>query len=160
MERYEQKYNKLIGRQGDEYIFLDYLFKQGTFHGATGTRMRPISQGEHSERTDPDNIKDRYEDIWREVVSSGKTTEGLDEWVDMCIRIDGVNHMAYDTSYWMSEMWGQLREIGITEEEYPVIECTGGGRCFDIDMQWDELYDEKLWKLIQKYEDHPTGTKK
>lgn len=152
MSRYEKKYGKLIGKKGDKYIFLDYVFKDGTFQGATGTVMRPITKDEYDERTDPGNIQDNYENIWRETVHAGRTTEGLEDWIDTCIRIDGVDDVAFDTSYWRGPMWDQLRELGYTEEEYPVFECTGGGRCFTSTIEWDEIYDHKLWKLIQKYE--------
>jgi len=148
-------YNKLIGVIGDEYIFLDYVFKHNHgFKGATGTSLVAISQDEYEERTDPENIKERYEDAWRETVRLGKTTAGLNEWVSIIIYNDGVEECAFDTSYWNSDMWTEIREkTGHTVEEYPVYECTRGGRMFKKDMQWDELYEPELWKLICEYED-------
>lgn len=161
MSRYEKKYGKLVGRIGDVYYFLDYVFKHDDgLQGATGTKLSPISKQEYYNRTDPDNIRDRYEDIWRETVIARKTEEGLDDWINSVIEADGAEECAFDTSYWNSDMWTQLRELGFNEEEYPVFECTGGGRCFSNDMQWDEIYDEKLWKLIQKYETHKKVSKK
>ncbi len=151
--REEIKYNKLIGRQDDEFVFLDYVFRHSDgFHGATGTRMRPISKSEYEDRTDRDNLKEYYEDIWRDMVSNRKTDEGLEDWIETVIRIDGVEETAFDTSYWNSPMWDAIRKKGYPEDEYPVFECSGGGRCFDKKMKWDEVYEPELWKLIQEYE--------
>lgn len=44
-DRNETKYNKLVGRIGDAYIFLDYTFEHSPdFRGATGSSIRPVSR--------------------------------------------------------------------------------------------------------------------
>ena len=154
MNREQTDYNKLIGRVGDEYIFLSYVFQHSdSFKGATGNSLRPISQTEYEERTDPEAIEEAYEDLWREAVRADRTTLGLTEWVKECIASDGEDVYAFDTSYWESDMWTQIREkTGQTEEEYPVYECIGGGRMFTENIKWDELYEPELWNIIKEYE--------
>ena len=143
-------YNKLIGKIGDEYYFLDDTFTHSdSFKGATGTVLRPVSRSEYEETKTVEGLKDRdYAELWKNAVSSGETVLGLYDWLEIVLE-DG------DDAIWdLSgiELWEQLREIGLSGEEYPVFECTGGGRSFSKDMKWDELYNPELWKEIQKYE--------
>jgi hypothetical protein len=153
-ERKGTTYNKLIGKTEDGYAFLNDVFEYSdNFKGATGTVLCPISEEEYEERTDRDSLIDRFEDIWKECVYAGKTTLGLEDWVDEVIRIDGAEETAFDTSYWRGQMWDDIREkTGQTEKEYPVYECTNVGRIFSKNMNWEELYEPELWKLIQEYE--------
>jgi len=41
----------------------------------------------------------------------------------------------------------------LTEEDYPVFECVGGGRSFHNNMKFDEIYNQALWDKIKQYED-------
>jgi len=36
--------------------------------------------------------------------------------------------------------------------DYPIFECATGGRCFSPDMEFDKVYDEKLWQQIKEIE--------
>ena len=55
----------------------------------------------------------------------------------------------FDDSY--SNMWSEIRKLGFNEEDYPIKECTGGGRIFEKDFIGN--INTELSYLIQKYED-------
>ena len=148
--REKTKYNKLIGRIGNEYYFLDYLFFDNDgFKGATGTIMYPMTENEYDDRVknyfDPENIKE----LWEQAVKSGKTTLGLNDWIELVKNTDGEENII-DRSY--TESYGKILKKKLGEKKAFEVECIGGGRCFDENMQWDEMYNEKLWKKIQEYE--------
>ena len=82
-------------------------------------------------------------------VNDGKTEQSLDEWISDVLMYDG-DEAIFDFSGY--NLWEQLRELGLTEEEYPVFECSGGGRCFSSDIEFDEVYDEELLKKIKEIE--------
>lgn len=148
--RQQTDYNKLVGRKGDEYYFCDYIFDHGdNFKGATGTVLVPISKDEYEERTSEDGLLDYLGEHWQGAVSSGETEMSKSEWVQWVYDVDGDDAL-FDFSG--SNLWDQLREIGITEEEFPVIQCQGGGRCFGRFEDFDEIYDQELWEKIQAIE--------
>lgn len=149
--REQNNHHKLVGRIGNDYYFLDYTFADGDFKGATGTVLTPISKSEYEDRTDPESetCQDWFREIWKMAVEDDKTEEGLTEWVENVINIDG-DEAVFDFSGY--NLWDQLREIGLSEDDYPVFECIGCGRCFDVDMEFDEIYDKELWEEIKQYE--------
>lgn len=149
--RRKTTYNKLIGKKDGAYYFLDDIFHyDDNFQGATATVLEPITKQEYEDAKSIDSLKDRgYDDLWKQAVQCDDTKLGLDEWLQEILDDDG-DEGIWDLSG--SNLWDQLREIGLTEEEYPVFECTGGGRLFSKDMVWDELYNEELWKKIQEVE--------
>jgi len=147
--RKETKIGKLICKIEDEYYFLNYFFNHNDdFKGATGTILRPVSKEEYIEITE-DNAEEYLEENWRMAVQGGNTTDGLSDWVEYVKRMDG-DGAFFDLSY--SEYWEQLRAIGFDEEDYPVIECRGGGRCFGKETKFDKIFDKKLWKQIREIE--------
>ncbi len=153
--RQEIKYNKLIGRQGNKFVFLDYVFDHGNgFKGATGTRIEVVSKESYE---DAIGDTDRWEERWREAVAAKQTDEGLDSWIEN-LSDEEKKEWLWDNSY-SNIYWEQIRQLGYTEKEYPTMTCTGGGRCFSVDDKWDELYEPELWKLIQQYETHPKRKK-
>lgn len=145
---------QLVGRVGDQYYICDYVFRHGDgFKGATGIVLVPVSEARRDEETDPngDYTKDRFEDCWRQAVQAGSTTKGLDAYVEEILSIDG-DEAVYDMSGYA--YWDMIREAipELTEEAYPVFECVGGGRCFDKDMKFDEVYNQALLDEIAQYE--------
>jgi hypothetical protein len=44
MPRSQTNYGKLVGRIGNEYYFLDYVFKQDKHRGAVGSIMFPVTR--------------------------------------------------------------------------------------------------------------------
>ena len=152
-DRTETKYNKLIGRIGDSYYFLDDIFKyKDDFKGATGTVLEPVSQESYDETMTVDGFKDRgYDEHWKGAVESGSTELGLDDWLQLVLDQYG-DEAVYDLSGYSDDLWDQLRDIGLTEEKYPIFTCVGGGRSFSPDMVWDELYNPELWEKIKEVE--------
>ncbi len=141
-------YNKLVGQIDGEYYFLETTFKHSdSFKGATGTVLRPIPKHEWEERCNPENIREENRDHWREAVSIGNTDDGLGDWM----AYNDISEPYFDDSY--SEYWDALRKLGISEEEYPVIECVGGGRSFSYHMTFDEVFDTELIKVINEFEE-------
>lgn len=147
--RNQVNYNKLVARRGDEFVFCDYTFEDGNFKGATGSVLRPVSQDEYDERTSESGLIDYLGELWPDAVSSGNTEMGKAEWCQYVYDADGDDTL-WDMSY--SNFWDQLRAIGFPEDEYPVIECTGGGRCFSHDEEFDEVYDADLLAKIRAIE--------
>jgi len=145
---------KLVGRIGNDYYICDYLFKHSDgFKGATATVLCPVSSDHYTERTDPESeiAVDYFEEIWRESVKAGNTTQSLKEFVEEVLAVDG-DEAVFDLSGY--EYWGLIREAEpeLNENDYPVFECIGGGRSFDPKMKWDKLYDKQLWQKIKEIE--------
>lgn len=147
-DRTETTYNKLIGRIDNAYYFLDDIFSYAHgLHGATATVLEPVPLDEYENTKTVEGLRNRgYDDLWQDAVSGGRTELGLDEWLELILNTDG-DEGIWDLSGY--DNWDQLREIGLTEEEYPIFICTGGGRSFSKDMRWDELYNKELWKKIR-----------
>lgn len=148
---------KLVGKKDGDYCVCDYVFKNSKdFQGAVGSHFRPVGKDEYETMHDAESeeVKDRFRDIWAEAVKDGRTEESLVEFCDTILQCDGDDAL-WDLSY--SDCWDLIRERvpELTEEEYPIFECVGGGRCFSLDMAWDELYDKKTWALICDYERKP-----
>ena len=155
MARKEKKYNILIGKNDNQYVFLDYIFDDGDgFCGATGTILSPISKQEYDERMSIHSVKERYDDIWRDAVKNGNTDESLEEWCQSILDGDGEEGV-FDLSG--TKYWDQVRKLGLTEEEYPVFECIGGGRCFTSNSTFEKVYDKKLLKAVQEIEAKAEG---
>lgn len=144
-KRQQTDYNKLVGVIDGDYYFLDYTFDHGDFKGATATVLRPVPKDEWEDRNDPDNLREEYREHWQSAVERGDTDEGLEDWMEY-------NDAApyFDDSG--SQHWDTLRELGISEEEYPVIECVGGGRSFSKNMKFDKVYAPELVKVIDQFE--------
>jgi hypothetical protein len=142
---------KLVGRKGGDYYVCDYVFKEKGLQGATASVFRPVSEEEYEEAYDLDNLIDRFQELWAEAVKDGRTEDSLEEFCQIIADCDG-DEALWDLSYY--QYWDLIREAvpELTEKEYPILECVGGGRSFHRDMVWDVLYDAEVWALIRKYE--------
>lgn len=148
----EIKKGQLVGRIDDSYYVCDTIFNyHDGLKGATTTVLRPVSQAEYEERTNLESAIEYFEDCWRGAVKAGTTTKSLESWVENVLTIDG-DEAVFDFSGY--EYWDMLRETiaELTEENYPVFECIGSGRSFDINMKWDEIYNKGLWEEIKEAE--------
>ena len=149
--RKEKKFNKLVGRIGNEFYFCNDIFsyEDGSLQGATGTTLCPVSKELYEERSSQENVEELYADTWREMVASGKETRGLDAFVGDVLNYEG-DEALFDFSGYT--LWGQLRERGFDDVSFPVIECIGGGRCFGNDLKFDEVFDKDLLRKIRMIE--------
>lgn len=149
--RIEKKYNKLVAQKDNEFFFCDDIFeyKDVSLKGATGTILRPVSKEEYEQRTSSDGLYDNLGELWQQAVEAGNTELGKQEWCDQVFSIDG-DEAIFDLSGY--NLWDQLRAIGYTEDEYPIFECTGGGRCFGRHDNYDKVYDQELLDKIKAIE--------
>jgi hypothetical protein len=149
-ERQATKYGKLIARNGDNFYILEEIFKYSDdFRGATGTVLRPVPRDEYEERTSTENKEDYYREIWQQAVAHGDTDDGLTDWMQYNDAGNDSDMFDESGSY---EYGDQIRALGYSEEAYPVIECTEGGRCFDKFANYDEVYNPELLDKIQAAE--------
>lgn len=153
--RNQKDIKKLVARtENGEYVFCDYIFRDELhgrpFNGATGAIMCPVSREEYEERTSQEGLEEYLEEIWRQSVAAGDTQESLEEWARQAFAMDG-DDLLWDQSY-TNDYAPQLRAIGLTEEDYPVIECIGGGRIFHVTDKYAEVYDTALLAEILEVE--------
>jgi len=145
---------KLVGRIDNNYYICDTLFEHADdFKGATATVLCPVSQESYENRTNPESpyVLEWFEKIWQRAVANGVTVEGLEDFAAQQLRNCG-DEAVFDFSG--DNYWDLLREAvpELTEEDYPVFECIGGGRSFSPDMMWDKIYDNELWQQIKEIE--------
>lgn len=151
MQKEETKYNEIIARDEDgTIIMLDYVFDHGDgFKGATGTRFELVSKERYEEETSEEYVRDNYGYLWQEAVQHGNYKGSEEDYIRELMQ--DVDTLVYDDSY--SFMHDAIREkLGVTEEEYPIITCTGGGRMFDKDSNYPTVYRPDLLEIIHKYE--------
>ena len=134
--------------ENNEIIMLDYVFNHGNgFKGATGSVFQPINREEYNDMMDEDNFIEYLIDSGVELPEAYKRT-GFEGLAAAMIRGGEVEGYLFDLSY--REHWNKLRALGYSEEEYPVFNCIGGGRCFDKGFKGN--VNPKLTKLINDYE--------
>lgn len=145
--REQTDYNLVVNvAEDNEITVLDYVFiHSDSFKGATGSVFYPISTREYEDRKSYNSLKDSYKWLWQEAVASSRTEEGLENWLE---EQDFDDDFLFDTSY--SGLWDYLRSFGFPEEDYPIFECVGGGRCFNSDFQGN--INPELSIIIRKYE--------
>jgi hypothetical protein len=155
----EKVYNKLVGRKGNEYYFVDYIFKhRNDFMGATGTVVTPVHRNYFEYATSRDGLAERYLDSMDE--SEWCKILGLNE--DDCTEeeiIDGIESLyrageLQPFEECNSEQESQMRKIAefSDSEKYPLFEVIGGGRSFSADDKFDEVYDKTLLAMVKKAE--------
>jgi len=146
-------YNVPVGRKDNEFYFLEgtFIYEDG-YHGATGFTLNPISRSQYEDDLSRENLIEYLEDLWRSAVADGGTRLGLEDWAATAIATDGGESMVYDTSGWNNFAWEAMREMGFTEEEYPIFVWGSCGRIFSVGMEFDEVYDRDLLIIINKAE--------
>ena len=144
----EQVFNKLIGRNGNEYVFLEAIFHyEDGFKGATGYTIIPVTRDYYE---DEDAIREWYSELWEDDVANSNTDLGLVEWIsenvyDTDERFDQSFIYTDDVEY-------QLREQVPDVENYPIFECIGCGRMFTDEIVFDEVFDADLINKIIEVE--------
>lgn len=167
MTREETKINQIVGiKNGDLYI-LDYVFKHGDdFKGATGYHMNILTQDYIDEMNDIHTLCEEYDYIWREAVQAGRTEKGLEEfmqdWIEESSYYDYLfpsddNSFRYETEKLIEELpTDQKQELekvfGVMGEDFAAWNCSGCGRCFNADDNWDVIFRPDLVELIKQYE--------
>ena len=163
--RESTKYNKIIGIANGSVYVLEETFKYSDdgFKGCCGYTMSTISQDYIDERNDVDWLCDNYDDVWREAVRAGQTTMGLedfmDDWVRNCCDLfpsDDPSHRS-DFEQALEDARPEVAKkvieyFGADIEDFGAWNNKGCGRCFNKDMEWDELFEPELWEMIRTYE--------
>lgn len=148
----ETKYNKVVNfdKETNEITVLDATFKYNDgFKGATGTRFTPVSKQEYDTVIDmsSDEIADYLIENGFELPKK-YLKGGFMEWADDFEDDDKLS-LFFNLSY--SRLYDSIREqVGLTEDEAYIFNCTGGGRCFDSNFQGN--VNPELSKVIRKFE--------
>lgn len=149
----------------------DYEFRYGPkledLRGYT-TRQRELDRAERVyDRLSADEIReetpvaqqaltrlDNARDKMNELKEQRKEL-AFKDFVRQTLNVDG-DEAIFDLSYCCNGIWEQIRERfpdTMGEEQVPIFECTGGGRCFRLDEdKWEEVYDPHLLDWVQWWE--------
>ena len=145
MAREALKINKLVGIKDGEIYVLSECFKyDDNFKGCTGYSMRPLTQEEIDQANDSSYAELEY--IWRDIVSSGGTLQGYEEWFEEAVdeaHSSGLYFPCDDPSF-RNDFDSIIRNIS-PEHCRKIIEHFGTRITLD-DGDLDELYlieDEK-----------------
>ena len=167
MTRQETKINQIVGIKNNELYVLEHVFKHSDdFKGATGYHMSIITQDYIDEMNDVHFLCEEYSYLWREAVQAGHTELGLQEfmqdWIDSCQYDDLLfptddNSFRYMTEKLIKELpedqKKQIEEVfGVMGEDFAAWDCSGCGRCFNADDEWDVVFRPDLLELIKEYE--------
>lgn len=150
------KINKVVKVIDNEITVLDEAFDYGDgFKGLVGTRFEPISKAFYKQQTTLSAIEEKLQDCVNEdevpneylYLDSGKMSKNPHKrWAKAIKEAGEAEQFMFDTSY--SELWGDLREqLGLTEKEAYIFNCTGGGRCFNSDDKF--THNVELEKYLE-----------
>lgn len=146
--RQEDRYDKLVARIGNKYYFCNYIFhdlRNKHFKGATGSVMRPVSECEAEERREN---YDEDGEMWKNAVENDNTTLGKDDWWEWVLDNDGDDAIS-DADTYGKELMELLHN---QDKDVELVECVGGGRCFDANTEYDEVFDQELLDKINAVE--------
>jgi hypothetical protein len=152
MTRKATNYNLPVGIKDNEIVFLQDSFEYPDMKGCTGFCLSPLSQDELDRCNDPETIAEEYGFLWRECVQCGTTELGLDEWVAEFIEesnMHGYDYPGQDNSY-IEHMTDEIKEKYFPDAA--AFTCTGGGRCFSKNMEFDILINPELIEVINQFE--------
>ena len=147
--KHQKTFNKIVDIAEDNQItVLDYVFDHGDgFKGATGSNYYPVTENEIQDRIS------EYEDDDTELLcyyaeNFGELTPEMIRNVDSSR--ESLIELFFDNSIDSNlEHEKEIRKY-FPEEDFPIIECVGGGRCFDKDFQGNK--NKELSKIIREYE--------
>lgn len=131
--RTQTDYNKIVdyNKETGEITVLDYIFDDGNFKGATGTKFQLVSKEDFYETIEP-YLDDKEELLCYMADNFGSLTSEMIRYADPSE--ERLKELFFDLSY--SEMWDDLRtELSLNEEEAYIFNCSGSGRCFDKNFQ-------------------------
>ncbi len=154
--------NKCVGitKQG-ELILVNYLFNDTLhdkpFHGATGSRLCPLSQDYIDDRNDLENVIDTYGYLWQEAVKDGLTTDSQEAYIQGIIDAEVnygdsmfLGHDTLDVHYIPDDIKKEYFKDAVS------FECIGGGRMFPItDNEMEVIFDHDLWEAVNNIEACP-----
>ena len=148
--RTQTEYNKIVNynEETKEITVLDYIFKDDSFKGATGTRFEIISK-DYFDKTIKPYLNEPLELLKYYVEQGFDINTRMIDNIEEASGEERLRELFFDLSY--SELWDYMREeLNLSKDEAYIFSCSGGGRCFDKDYQGN--YNEKLSQLIREIE--------
>ena len=148
--RTQTEYNKIVNynKETKEVTVLDYIFKDGSFKGATGTVFEIISKDYFDETIEP-YLNEPLKLLKYYVEQGFDINTRMVDNIEEASGEESLKELFFDLSY--SELWDYMREeLNLSEDEAYIFNCSGGGRCFDKDYQGN--YNENLSQLIREIE--------
>lgn len=135
--KYQETFNKVIGKEScGEIVVLDYIFDDGDgFKGAVGSMFDVVSKAQYDYEMDKENVIARIIDsgVLEDVTCDTEdyiVNEKAELYYADIVNSGEIEELLYDLSY--DAMHDEIREVyGLSEEDYPMITCVGGGRMFD-----------------------------
>lgn len=147
----ETKYNKIVNvsEDGEIQVFESVFEYSDGFKGAVGSRFYPVTRDEYEERIKLESIIEYLESAVSEDGIPSECENSYRKWAESIIEYDEQDEFMFDTSY--SELWDYMRdELGLTEDDAYIFECTGGGRMFNKNFCGN--YNPELSEIIREYE--------
>lgn len=150
---YQWNFDELVGRIRGEYHFLDYVFDNGNFSGATGSSMVPVSQEEYDRRLE--EYKDYEYSPIAHLYDEENTPLSWDEWISKWDY--DLPDLVLDDSY-VHKYGDIVIEKAESESDMETsqwwVECIGGGRMFRPESfeDYDKVYNPDLLTLIETVE--------
>jgi hypothetical protein len=136
---------KCVGRNGNEYHFVTSVFDHGDgFAGVTGLIIRPVCADEYNS-WDFEAVAEYLEECG---LHEGKTCKEYMAFVNEAINIDGIEHIIFDES----EGCNASAFFDALDVEHECTDCIGGGRIFNGDSDYEEIYDHAAWVGIRALE--------
>lgn len=163
MTKISNKIHKIVGIKDGAVYVLEETFQSGDkgMKGAVGYSMRPLTQEEIDNASDPQNLRD----LWVEAVKADETDLGLDEWVEnLEYDMDSDQHYPFeDTSfrtnfkYLLENSSARIKKkiqevFGVEGEDYVDWSSYSCGRCFSADDEWDEVLNKGALESIKQFE--------
>ena len=152
MTRQEEKIYKLVGlNKNGEFVMCDDIFKYSDgFKGACGSIFeilnkskaeeinRLVAQGDYG-----------YDDLWRECVHAGNTTEGLTEWLENLVYDEvtaGDNDFVGQDKSYLCQLKQELKRLyeSMSEEKLQeMIDCINENNYRHDDVYFESIDDFK-----------------
>ena len=147
--RTEIKYNKIVNIADDnEIIILNYVFSHGdNFKGATGSKYYPVTEEEIQSRISEFEGDDKELLIYM-AENFGNLDRNMIENVDSSR--EALIELFFDNSIDSNPDHKEEIRKHFSVDEYPLIDCVGGGRCFEKDFQGN--VNPELSEIIREYE--------
>lgn len=140
------KINKVVKVIDNEITVLSEAFDYGNgFKGLTGSTFDVVTEGEYWDRVnelldEPRALRKYWHDM------TGEYLRNYDV-INISSSEEEIKNLLFDTSY--SNLWDDLREqLGLTETEAYIFNCSGGGRCFEADDKFTHNVE------LEKYLDY------
>ena len=167
--RQETKYNQIVGiKDGCVYV-LQESFQYGSdgMRGCCGYSMGTLDQETVDYYNDIDNLTNEFKYLWKDAVASDATEDSLSEFIESVkynyTEIDNLYYVGDDDSYrytfhnLIDDLPEDQKKIieqhfGVKGDDFVDWQVSGGGRCFDPDMEWDVIFRPDLIEVINQFE--------